>query len=278
MRTSPCNLSPTPLPPPCSPFQVSLALTPRRSKSDHQTLPRRGEKDFEPHGTRAQADVLAASRGAMHDALALRRAHAPGARPVGYYDPCAAAAAASDLDCADGAGGDVVVPRAKGQHFRTMGRADRRGALHLRPEEALYLLERGSLELRARGAGMWGGAGKEGEGHGEEGEGHGEAGQGLVVGLQSAYATLLGREGLTLERFQVFAGLRRSGYIVQRAPDWGGREWRVGRRAAASADARPHGLGDWLCSLLGSSSSPGSRPLVALGLYRSYGALCLLNA
>ena len=191
--------------------------------------------------------MLAASRAAMHDALALRRAHAPDARPVGYYDP------------AGGSSGDVVVPRAKGQHFRTMGRADRTGEVHLRPEEALYLLERGSLELRARV-----GVGMSGKKEGEE----------VVVGLQSAYATLLGQDGLTLERFQVFAGLRRSGYIVQRAPDWAGREWRVGRRASTGASARPQGYADWIWPLLGGAPSARTRPLVAIGLYRSYGEGC----
>lgn len=39
-----------------------------------QTI-RRGEKDFESHGTRAQADALEQSRGAMRDVLSYERVH-----------------------------------------------------------------------------------------------------------------------------------------------------------------------------------------------------------
>ena len=40
----------------------------------------------------------------------------------------------------------------------------------------------------------------------------------LPMSLQGAYASFIGKSGLTLERYQVFAGLRRLGYTVVRAP------------------------------------------------------------
>ena len=224
------------------------------SQSDHQSLPRRGEKDFEPHGTNAQQDALAGSRAAMYDALAYRRVHPPDARPVGY------------LDAAQGGAGGVVVPRPRGTHFRTVGHADRNG-VHLRPEEALYLVERGSLELRLRGDG-WSSEAPTGEAKGEEMD---EREEGVPVGVQSTYAMLLGIEGLTLERYQVYAGLKRSGYIVHRAPDWAGREPKSGAILPAVGTQTAQGYLDWLRSLLSGITSSKTRPMVAIGLYRSYG-------
>ncbi|RMZ77658.1 hypothetical protein DV738_g4251, partial [Chaetothyriales sp. CBS 135597] len=43
----------------------------------------------------------------------------------------------------------------------------------------------------------------------------------LPMSLQGAYASFIGKSGLTLERYLVYAGLKRSGYVVQRAPTWG---------------------------------------------------------
>jgi hypothetical protein len=42
----------------------------------------------------------------------------------------------------------------------------------------------------------------------------------LPTSLQRAYASFIGKSGLTLERYQVFARLRRLGYIVVRALTW----------------------------------------------------------
>src|SRR5271169_3194394 len=56
-------------------FRFLAALT-EGSNGQHK-IPKRGEKDFEPHGTKHQDAVLAASRQAMHDALDYTRVHAP---------------------------------------------------------------------------------------------------------------------------------------------------------------------------------------------------------
>jgi len=42
----------------------------------------------------------------------------------------------------------------------------------------------------------------------------------LPMSLQGAHASFIGKSGLTLERYQVFAGLRRLGYTVVRTPTW----------------------------------------------------------
>ncbi len=97
------------------------------------SIPRRGEKDFEPHGTAHQAHILASSREAMHNALSYPRLHTPKSHIVGILDAVS---------------GMTLATRAKGQHFRTMGRADRWGRIWLLPEETVYLVERGSLDVR----------------------------------------------------------------------------------------------------------------------------------
>jgi len=80
---------------------------------------------------------------------------------------------------------------AKGPHFKTVGKADSGGVLWLLPEETIYMVERGSMEC------WW-----------EEG---------VPMSVQGAYATCL--EGCGgLERYQVYAYLKRAGYILNRAP------------------------------------------------------------
>ncbi|KAI9834167.1 MAG: tRNA-splicing endonuclease subunit sen54 [Phylliscum demangeonii] len=169
-------------------------------------IPRRGAKDFEPHGTAQQAALLGASRAAMHQALS---STAPGGYSVRLHTPKAGVRAYWDA-----ARGCCLVPHARGPHFKTMGAPDRGagarpGWLRLRPEEMLYLLERGSLDVR------WG------EGEGEDGDG-----DGVPMSVQAAYAVAIG-DGrrraagcISLERWSVYAGLKRCGYAVFRAPGW----------------------------------------------------------
>lgn len=79
----------------------------------------------------------------------------------------------------------------RGTHFKTIGKADSRGVLWLLPEETMYMVERGNLEC------WW-----------EEG---------IPMSVQGVYASCLEAAG-GLERFQVYTYLKRSGYIIQRAP------------------------------------------------------------
>ena len=149
--------------------------------------PRRGEKDFEPHGTSHQDGLLASSRAAMHAALDNTRVHLPKTHLVGHWH-------AESQQCA--------IPHPTGAHFKTLGRVRRDGSLWLLPEETLYLLERGALDVR------WGG---------------GEPEREVPMSLQGAYAACIGAEvdgRISLERWSVYAGLKRSGFIVTRAPTW----------------------------------------------------------
>ncbi|KAL2870665.1 tRNA-splicing endonuclease subunit sen54 N-term-domain-containing protein [Aspergillus lucknowensis] len=190
------------------------------------SLPKRGEKDFEPNPTLFQADVLSASRRAMHNALSYPRLHNPKNIVVGVYapnGPAPAPSATSKLDTiaehspgkkpaptSIGVSPDacVYVTNPKGQLFRTIGQADRWSRIWLLPEEALYLLERGSLDIRWPRCAV---------GDGEEDD---VEDSGIPMSLQAAYACFLGHGGLTMERFSVYTGLRRLGYTVIRAPGW----------------------------------------------------------
>jgi tRNA-splicing endonuclease subunit Sen54 len=190
------------------------------TKSTPSSLPKRGTKDFEPNPTRVQSSALDASREAMHNALSAMRVHPGGkAHNVGIYigererlrDPRFRVRFEGEEQgtrC-------VLVCKWKSKHTVAMGRMDRRAWTWLNAEEALYLVERGSLDVR------WGDDREEAEsveGTDEE-ESEPEPPE-LPMSLQGAYATFVGRDGLTLERYIVYAGLKRSGYIVQRAATW----------------------------------------------------------
>ena len=145
----------------------------------------------------------------MHKALSYPRFHQPTSHLIAQYLP-------------DSARGDayVRVHSPRGPYFRNMGVADRENRIWLLPEEAIYLIERGNLDIR------WP-ADLPQDGREEDNEHVGE----LPMSLQGAYAALLGKAGLTLERYNVYAGLRRSGYTVQRALTWYGTDPRINGHA-----------------------------------------------
>lgn len=141
-----------------------------------------------------------------------------------------------------------------------MGRADAAGRLRLLPEETLYLLERGNLDVR------WAG-------------GDGCAG-GVVWSLQGAYAQLVGRGRVGLERYTVYAGLKRSGYVVQRGPAWDEEEEGGGVEGRGAEVGRGESVYAWMYRLLFEAkprTPPPLGPLVGPGLYRSYSALLELS-
>ncbi|KAK2779797.1 tRNA-splicing endonuclease subunit sen54 [Onygenales sp. PD_12] len=291
-------------------FLNSLSFLP--DPNQPASLPRRGEKDFEPNPTLRQADVLAASRDAMHNALAYPRLHNPKNRVVGIYCPTGMLRpagwknekpdAAQEQTIASeetgevgsktttkkkknkkpppphGIGRDtcVCVPSPRGQHFRTVGQADHWNRMWLLPEEALYLLERGSLDIR------WPAPG--GDDEDEE-----DVDQGVPMSLQAAYACFIGRGGLTVERYTVYAGLRRGGYAVVRAGSWGvgEEEEQVDTDADADADtaaqqimttgSRNVGVFGFLARIFNSlHTATGPKgdtvhgPVIGLGIHRSY--------
>jgi len=196
----------------------------------------------------------------MHTAISQPRVHIPKNHVVGIYDPET---------------GLTEIPRPSGIHFRTMGSVIQ-GRERLQPEEALYLLERGALDIR------W--PAKEGEELGRfqieetvtvKGENIKRTYQkcyGLPMSVQAAYAVFLGMEpnGLTLERFHVYAGLKRSGYIITRAESWN--ETKANPSTASPTDQSTWWTELWRRLLAGfdAQAKLKSGPVVTPGLYRNY--------
>ncbi|PCH07166.1 tRNA-splicing endonuclease, subunit Sen54 [Penicillium occitanis (nom. inval.)] len=209
-------------------FLNSLSLV----DSSQATLPRRGEKDFEPNPTMLQSDILAASRHAMYTAISHPRLHAEKSRCIGIYAPEGPTPLPTEANNqedvqANGEGKPatkriikdpmagispdacVCVPQPRGPFFKTMGRADRWNRVWLLPEEAIYLVERGSLYLK------WPATITEPVQVDDED-------MDVPMSLEAAYACMMGHAGLTLDRYVVYSGLKRNGYTVVRAPSWYG--------------------------------------------------------
>ncbi|KAK4703574.1 tRNA-splicing endonuclease subunit Sen54, partial [Phenoliferia sp. Uapishka_3] len=166
-------------------------------------IPKRGEKDFEPIPpsdfptstneallSQHQINTLAQSRSALFTALASgSRHHSSRASNSFTWRP--------EVD-----GGRASLDGAStyGVHFSTVGSFNaQRRRLELLPEEALYLAERGTIELWT--------------------ETVGEGGELLRVpmSVQQAWAAIIGHDELTLERFNVYAQLKRLGYVLVRS-------------------------------------------------------------
>lgn len=242
---------------------------------------RRGEKDFESHGTRAQNSALESSRRAMEEVLSFTRMHRADAWTRGWYfaDWWTQQAAREEARDPWLRQRVVVVEHDRGNWMKDMGRAvgggrrDRPGAgrLWLLPEEALFLVERGTLDL------WWpdveladvfpgGGAAR------RPGFGPDDYEVGLPLSLEAAYALLIGFEGeqgkTSLSKYQVYAHLKRAGYHVMRAP--------TEPRSTQEEPRRGASLWQWLLSLVMRDRTPPQNPvgpLVSPGLYRSYGLI-----
>ncbi|KAF2204880.1 hypothetical protein GQ43DRAFT_363739 [Delitschia confertaspora ATCC 74209] len=222
------------------------------------TLPKRGEKDFEPHETSLQMSTLDASRLAMHNTLSIPRIHPPKSHMLATYD--------QETNMA-------YVEKVKSQLFQTLGRF-KNGKEWLLPEEALFMLERGTLDIR------W-------PVPKEEGVEENKEDLGVPMSLQGAYAAFIGMEEgvggkLTLEMYTVYIGLKRAGYIVFRAGTW---DDEIVAMEPFDANKRraDQGKGYWGLGFLKeiwkrltrpTIRIPAHRltfgPLVGPGLYRSY--------
>ncbi|KAJ5783137.1 hypothetical protein N7457_004911 [Penicillium paradoxum] len=254
-------------------------------------IPRRGEKDFEPNPTEHQADVLSASREAMHNALSYPRIHTPKNRVIAFYAPEGYVApadlqtpksAAEDAKSSESTPGParpaprsarispdacVYVPNPKGQLFKAMGQADSKSRIWLLPEEALYLIERGSLDIR------WPSPSGSAASPDQED-------LSIPMSLQAAYACFMGRGGLTLERYSVYTGLKRLGYTLIRAPGWCDdiKEESDAPDATETAPSKLHGpgLAGMLASLFKwihdphSTASTATGPIIGTGIQRHY--------
>ncbi|KAK9421142.1 putative tRNA-splicing endonuclease subunit sen54 N-term-domain-containing protein [Seiridium unicorne] len=236
---------------------------------------RKGEKDFESHGTRLQEGYLESSRRAMHETLSFTRTHPPSGYIRGWYFP-------EHFKEEAGEGWSdrvVVVEQDKGGMFKATGRVMKgRGAnsapawdrTWLLPEEALYLVERGDLHL-------WWPEREIGDVfplkiEGSEDDGKSDRDHmGLPLSFQAAYALFIGRDGehgkISLEKYQVYANLRRCGYFVFRTNS-------AAETLSVTQTRSGQSLWQWLFSILSPSdlptSYPAQGPLVKPGLYRSY--------
>ena len=218
------------------------------------TLPKRGEKDFEPHATSLQMSTLEASRDAMTQALSIPRIHQPKSHILAVYD------LATNM---------AWVEKVKSQHFQTIGKF-KNGKEWLLPEEALFMLERGSLDIR------WPVVKTDNDEAHEEG--------GAPMSLQGAYGAFIGMEGgvggkLTLEMYNVYTGLKRAGYIVFRTGTWDDEQMPIQPVTTATPGKSAWGVGFfseiWRRLTANETYIPDHRfrlgPLVGPGLYRSYG-------
>ncbi|EAT85856.2 hypothetical protein SNOG_07205 [Parastagonospora nodorum SN15] len=209
------------------------------------TLPKRGEKDFESHSTNQQLDKLEASRQAMHGVLSWQRSHTQKNHVLAMYEP------ESNM---------AVVDKVKSQHFQTIGQS-RAGKEWLLPEEALFLIERGTLDCR------WPVKREDGD------ETIYKIEDGAPMSLQAAYAAFIGFEGgvggkLTLEMYNVYAGLKRSGYVVFRTGTWNEHRGDIVPAPAASPDQDTKTQPTIFTRFFTDQYALG--PLIKPGLYRSY--------
>jgi tRNA-splicing endonuclease subunit Sen54 len=207
-------------------------------------LPSRGTKDFEPHGTKLQQSTLEASRQAMYDVLNQTRTHnLRDSRAV--WD-------------AETGGAWVINPGGKwtvsvGQSRRCPGKGTR---LWLLPEETLWLIDRGSLDVR------WPAI------PGEEEE------DGMPMSLQGAYAVCIRSDSahpLSLEMYSVYAYLKRAGYIVVRENS---NPQNTAKDSVSKAGVLDSGLLHFWRSLFknqATSQQISLGPLVAPGIYHKYG-------
>ncbi|XP_013002492.1 tRNA-splicing endonuclease subunit Sen54 isoform X2 [Cavia porcellus] len=140
------------------------------ARSRSQKLPQRshGPKDFLPDGSAAQAERLRQCRQELWQLLAEE-----GSLVAAEWRP---------------EEGLVELKSPAGKFWQTMGFSEE-GRQLLHPEEALYLLECGSIQLFY---------------------------EDLPLSIQEAYQLLLTGDTVTFLQYQVFSHLKRLGYVVQR--------------------------------------------------------------
>ncbi|XP_045425868.1 tRNA-splicing endonuclease subunit Sen54 isoform X1 [Lemur catta] len=145
------------------------------ARSRPQKLPQRshGPKDFLPDGSAAQAERLRLCREELWQLLSEERVERLGSLVAAEWRP---------------EEGFVELKSPAGKFWQTMGFSEQ-GRQRLHPEEALYLLECGSIQLFH---------------------------QDLPLSIQEAYQLLLTEDTVTLLQYQVFSHLKRLGYVVRR--------------------------------------------------------------
>lgn len=241
---------------------------------------RKGEKDFESHGTRAQDSALEASRKVMEDVLGYTRIHREESWTRGWYFP--------DwwVDADDTAESEamrlkdrvVVMEHERGSWQKDIGRAvsskvNRAGAgrLWLLPEEALYLVERGTADLWWTSRPLEELLPATSDGGNRSIFGPDDFDAGLPLSLEAAYSLFIGVHGergkVSLPQYHVYSHLKRSGFHILRAPS----DARSSSPQVASSTTQS--LWQWLFSFVTWESQPKQKPfgpLVQPGLYRAY--------
>ncbi|KIK55364.1 hypothetical protein GYMLUDRAFT_205657 [Collybiopsis luxurians FD-317 M1] len=169
-------------------------------------IPKRGDKEFEPSkhgGSGLQQHILNRSRNAMFEALRATRTISNKSVSYGTWHPSLSR---------------VSVTISRGSAMNSIGHAVPREIampngiiktqkrLELLPEEAIYLIERGSLIC-------W----KESTITEYPNDGTFEDVSGSPMTVQQAYTEMIGREDLTMDRYQVYTYLKRLGYTVTRS-------------------------------------------------------------
>ncbi|XP_073444098.1 tRNA-splicing endonuclease subunit Sen54 [Dendrobates tinctorius] len=144
-------------------------------RSREQSLPQRshGQKDFLPDGSQIQNEKLQICRAEQWELLGEERVERLGSLGRGVWKP------EEELV-------ELTIPA--GKFWQTMGFTEG-GRQCLLPEEAVYLLECGTIQLFYRG---------------------------LPLSVQEAYEALLSRGPVSLLHYQVYSHLKRLGYIVTR--------------------------------------------------------------
>ncbi|SPO32800.1 uncharacterized protein UTRI_05690_B [Ustilago trichophora] len=183
-----------------------------KSKSSSATsggivIPKRGEKDFEPTGFGGQSKLLERSREAMFQAVSGERRVGSRSLVRAIWD--AKTRRARLLDVQGKIFETVGVIRREQMMDKETGKMVTKAWNELLPEEALFLAERGSLQIYERA----------------EAETNQEEEVLAPMSLQQAFAALMlpAEEGkgedepLTREAYLIYAYLKRLGYVVQRA-------------------------------------------------------------
>ncbi|XP_001377652.1 tRNA-splicing endonuclease subunit Sen54 isoform X1 [Monodelphis domestica] len=145
------------------------------ARSRNQKLPLRshGQKVFLPDGSRAQEEQLRLCREELWKLFAEERVERRGSLVTAEWSP---------------QDGVVTLKSFAGKFWQTMGFSEG-GQQRLYPEEALYLLECGSIQLFY---------------------------QDLPLSIQEAYEMLLTQDTIGFLQYQVFSHLKRLGYVVRR--------------------------------------------------------------
>lgn len=198
------------------------------SSSSHSTgaIPKRGEKDFEPTGFKGQEKKLQESRQAMEMVISQERRTSSKSLSKAIWDPTLNRAVVQvsqgttisslgvtsryPVIASSSSSSSAGVPPGSND---TIGPQNQVGVLkagvfyprmtsqvELFPEEALYLIERGTLEctvpMRLADA---------------------EETVQVPLSLQHAFSLMIGKDGCTRERYQTYTYLKRLGYYLQRA-------------------------------------------------------------